>query len=602
MIDQGGRDTPSAGSDEVLAWRAGLRIGDYRLLDTLGKGAMGVVFLAESITTHARHAIKTIPESADAGLAERLEREGEAIARVDAHPNVVRVHALGRAHGRLYLVMDLATGGDLQARVAKGPLPPLEAARIARDLARGLAFMHSKGIIHRDLKPSNVLFDEEGTPKLADFGLARIMGASRLTRTNELIGTPAFMAPEQVVGGREAVGPWSDVYGLGGVLHYALTGETLFQGSVVTDFLAKVVNEPARPPSAKRPGIPPALDALCLRALAKEPGARPTATELAEALDQLVAERGARPRARVSRRLLAGAAATLLVAVSAAFAAGAFIFPGEPAPRIEAASTPPRVPPKPKPPRKLAWTLSPGDAFESRLHVEWKRVPWEGSRTFTLSWRVASIERNGVLRLEATIVALAVHVSCDEKPVESYDSKEGAGTSPFDAAIGKSFDVLIAPLSGQVRRVRGPAAIGRSIERLAGERGDELLLYVALKNDSEMTYDLETLLDLAPPGGATAPSTWSFEHPPRADWPCDVQIPLAFKAAEPSADGEVRIEWQGSGTLRDGGRHELHGQADLGPARPRHARVSEVTDVRDGARPELLGSWQIVYEWTELAR
>src|SRR5690606_8660426 len=153
-----------------------------------------------------------------------FRREGRAQAAADAHPNVVRVHASEEQDGVLYLAMDLAAGGDLARRIARGPLPPPEAARLVRDLARGLAPVPAAGVLHRDIKPENVLFDEQGTPKLVDFGLAHVAGEATLTRSNAFLGTPAAMAPEQAAGTPREVDERTDVYGLGVVLYQCLTG------------------------------------------------------------------------------------------------------------------------------------------------------------------------------------------------------------------------------------------------------------------------------------------------------------------------------------------------------------------------------------------
>ena len=622
----------SLGSGDVLVWREGLRIGDFRLLDRLGAGGMGVVFLAEHVKTQARYAIKTLPESADPGLVERLKREGEALAQVDAHPNVVRVHALGTAYGRLYLVMDLAAGGSLEARVkSKGLLDPVEAASIVRDLAQGLAFMHSKGVVHRDLKPSNVLFDESGTPKLVDFGLARQAGATRLTRTDELIGTPAFMAPEQVLADRGKIGPASDVYGLGGVLHYALTGEAPFSGATLVDLMTKVVTVAAPPPGARRPGIPPELDALCLRALEKDPAARPTADEVAKALDLLAGARASRKIKRRSPSILIAAGVVLglglpTVAFFLARPGPPPASPPEPSRTDEPAkveTAPAQVPPKPKAPRKVGWVISPGETFRSRMDIVWKMGGMEGSTTLTLSWRVASVDPDGAT-LAATIEALVLHRLVDEKELRAfmgsrrrdprfdpsdflrpfeYDSKDAAGDKPFDVAIGKSFDVIMDPVSGQVRsaHIEGirdavMAKVTDPMERWG------YAMNAALRDDGEMTYSLETLLHVAPGGGTTAPSSWSFEHPQRHDRGRErgAPLPLDFKAEEPSTKDEVRIGWKGTATDANGSTHTLEGQAELGSARVKHAHVVEVSGMsaEDGATRNL----RATYDWTELAR
>lgn len=195
----------ASGRYDAEAWRPGAIVGGLRLERQLGRGAMGMVFVAVDPDTGARRAIKTVLGS-DPAVQERFRREGEAQARVDAHPNVVRVHSMGEHARRPYLVLELVEGESLSDLVhVRGPMPPSDAAALGAGVARGLAHLHSRGVLHRDLKPANVLVDGDGTPRLADFGLARVAGTTRMTLTGELIGTPAYMAPEQALGRNDRI-------------------------------------------------------------------------------------------------------------------------------------------------------------------------------------------------------------------------------------------------------------------------------------------------------------------------------------------------------------------------------------------------------------
>lgn len=295
-------------------WKPGLAVDGLVIDRELGSGGMGAVYVAQDSQTGARYAVKTLHPGAGPEEMLRFKREGEAQAAVDRHPNVVRVHRVGHGAGRSYLVMDLAAGGDLQSRLKMGPLEPRVAATLARDLARGLAHVHRHGVLHRDLKPANVVFGDRDEPKLMDFGLARLEGAETLTQSGTILGTPGYMAPEQVDGKLGAVTATADVYGLGAVLYHCLTGRAPFSGSLYATLLA-VLNAPPTPPGHLVPQIPPGLEAICLRALGKGPGERPpNADALADELDSFLSS-PARPRTLSPLRV--GAVAALILIVGA---------------------------------------------------------------------------------------------------------------------------------------------------------------------------------------------------------------------------------------------------------------------------------------------
>ena len=262
-------------------------LGPYRLLERLGQGGMGEVYLAEHAQTRARFALKLLSGGLDEDELARFEREAQAMAAVDGHPYLVRVHAFGREGARAYLVQQLIEGRDLaRALQERGRLPPAEAAALVAQVARGVSHAHQRGVLHRDLKPANVLLDRRGQPKVTDFGLAHVEGATTLTRTGEVLGTPVYMAPEQARA--EPCDERTDVYGLGALLFACLTGRPPLEGrGSVLATLDAVASEPPAPPSSLEPGVPPWLDELCLRALSKEPAQRyPSARALAEALER----------------------------------------------------------------------------------------------------------------------------------------------------------------------------------------------------------------------------------------------------------------------------------------------------------------------------
>src|SRR5262249_41296855 len=148
---------------------------------------------------------------------------------------------------------------------ADGPLPPRRLAALVRDLARALAVAHARGILHRDLKPANVMLSERGQPVVVDFGLARLPNAGGLTREGQLLGTPAYMAPEQIVGDLQRLGPATDVYGLGALLYEGLTGRPPYTGPI-SEVMRQALTQSPAPPSTVRPGLDPNLEAICLKA------------------------------------------------------------------------------------------------------------------------------------------------------------------------------------------------------------------------------------------------------------------------------------------------------------------------------------------------
>ncbi|MCO5167603.1 MAG: serine/threonine protein kinase [Planctomycetes bacterium] len=330
----------------------GQRVGPFLLLRELGRGAMGVVFEARHVDLGREVALKL--RLAPAGVDERDERrflvEAQAAARL-RHPGIVAVHEVGRDEaGRAWIAMDLVEGAPLDAALRRGPLPVERAARLALGIARALEHAHAHGVLHRDLKPANVLVRPDDAPLVMDFGLARLTeGADALTRTGELLGTPAYMAPEQADGQR--VDARADVWSLGATLYHLLTGAPPFEGASVIMVLHAALTAPVPSPRARRPEVPPALEAIVLRCLARPPEQRyPSAAAVAADLERFLrgdapADAGRAPcRGRRTAALgaLAGLAALTL----------AWLLTRAPPPRAE----PGPPPPPPEPAREQAPT------------------------------------------------------------------------------------------------------------------------------------------------------------------------------------------------------------------------------------------------------
>jgi serine/threonine protein kinase len=219
-----------------------IRISGYEILGELGRGGMGVVYKARHLKLKRLVALKMIvgADYVSADQTERFRREAEAVARLQ-HPNIVQIYEVGQRGGRPYISLEYVDGGSLADKLRGTPLPPAEAARVVETLARAVHAAHQRGIVHRDLKPANVLLTADGTPKIADFGLAKETDTSS-SRTQEgtVVGTPSYMAPEQASGEVKAVGPAADTYALGAILYETLTGRPPFKGVTSLDTIMQV--------------------------------------------------------------------------------------------------------------------------------------------------------------------------------------------------------------------------------------------------------------------------------------------------------------------------------------------------------------------------
>ena len=272
---------PSAAAADTRADAA--RFGRYVLIDEIARGGMGVVYRARQHGLDRVVALKMIlGVGVDGDTVRRFLLEAQSAAALD-HPNVVPVYDSGEIDAKPYFTMAFIDGPNLRSYVdARGVLPIEETARLFTQIVAGVGHAHRHGIIHRDLKPANVLIDKDGRPRVTDFGLAKRSAANtQLTATGQVVGTPAYMAPEQARDSKD-VGPPADVYALGAILYFLLTGRPPFEGEGVTDLLIKVVTETPIVPRVFNTAIPSEIEALCLRCLSKSAADRPAdATELA---------------------------------------------------------------------------------------------------------------------------------------------------------------------------------------------------------------------------------------------------------------------------------------------------------------------------------
>jgi len=254
----------------------------YAIIAELGRGGLGVVYLARQIRLNRLCALKMIlaGEHATPESVARFYAEAAAVARM-RHPNIVQIYSIGEHEGRPYLELEYVSGGSLAERLKGSPRPPAYAAWLVEILARAIHEAHHRGIVHRDLKPANVLIAYDETPMIGDFGLAKALDVeASLTQAQAIVGTPAYMAPEQAEGESLELGPAADIYSLGVILYELLTGRPPFQAATVLEILGKVKSAEPVAPSRLRPGVPRDLETICLVCLRKEPRRRYASAEV----------------------------------------------------------------------------------------------------------------------------------------------------------------------------------------------------------------------------------------------------------------------------------------------------------------------------------
>jgi len=247
-------------------------LGRYEILAELGKGAMGVVYRANDPLLSRTVAVKTVNISDNdpkekAEYESRFNQEAKAAGGLN-HPNIVTIYDIGKTGNVAYMAMELLEGSELRTLLSNGR--PIEAARaveIAAQVAEGLAYAHQHGVVHRDVKPANIMILSSGPAKITDFGIARMRQAEVKTQTGIVMGSPRYMAPEQVAGKRAE--PRSDIFSLGAILYEMLTGKPAFTGEDVTSVMFQILNVAPPPPSSVNPGVPAVLDFIVAKALAK---------------------------------------------------------------------------------------------------------------------------------------------------------------------------------------------------------------------------------------------------------------------------------------------------------------------------------------------
>src|SRR2546430_134067 len=291
-LDELSRDNakPTSGVKEAVRAATMLgELGDYELLEEVGRGGQGVVFRARQKSLNRTVALKVISLGQWASKAhlKRFRLEAEAAARLE-HPGIVPIHEVGERDGSCYFSMKFVEGGQLDEVIGQAPMSIRHAAELIAKVARTVHYAHEHGILHRDIKPGNILLDTKGEAHLTDFGLARLVESeSSVTHTLDVLGTPSYMAPEQAMGNNAAVSSVTDIYGLGAVLYQLLTGQPPFAGGATYETIKLLLDTEPRQPRLLNPKIDRDLSTICLKCLEKDPKRRySSALALAEDLER----------------------------------------------------------------------------------------------------------------------------------------------------------------------------------------------------------------------------------------------------------------------------------------------------------------------------
>ncbi|HYG76825.1 MAG TPA: serine/threonine-protein kinase [Planctomycetota bacterium] len=289
---------PHSSGAEAPVLPAILRVGEYDLIREIARGGMGVVYEARHTQLQRTVAMKMILSGQFAGSNQliRFRTEAEAAANLD-HPHIVPIYEIGSYEGKPFFTMKLLSGGSVAQKIGEYSKDPRRTAALMLKVSRAVHFAHQRGILHRDLKPENILLDDSGEPAVADFGLAKRVDESPaepgtgpsqgVTQSGSVIGTPAYMAPEQAAGNNKRITVAADVYSLGAILYELLTGRPPFSGKSLLDLLMKVQTEPPEPPRKVNPKADTGLELICLKCLEKDPAQRYVSAEaLAQDLER----------------------------------------------------------------------------------------------------------------------------------------------------------------------------------------------------------------------------------------------------------------------------------------------------------------------------
>lgn len=440
------------------------RVAHYELVAPIARGGFGEVFEARDVRTGEAVALKVVATAAPEAAA-RFAREAHIAASL-RHPGVVSVVAHGRLdHGASWIAMERLRGADLRARLARGTLPPRDAAAVALGACAGLAYAHGLGVVHRDVKPGNLFLcdDDPGRVKLLDFGLARRADEDSLTASGALLGTLAYASPEQVRDAR-VVGPATDVWGLGVTLFESLAGRLPFHATHEAGLLYQIAFASPEPLGVAAPSAPRGLVALVERMMSRDPSARPSAAAAAEALHGLLADgslevaatddaQGEPPddaRSRERRLVCVAYARTL---------------DGGPTPREVAEEF-------------RAWGAETVTHFDGAVEARFGVDRWQGDEPARAVWVAWSLRRDGL--------STAVATDADDAPRAARDGATASGVYLDENTAALVRDAFaVGTASGGVARVEGVAALGPSGRPWVGRAAELALLVDAAQQAAE---------------------------------------------------------------------------------------------------------------------
>ena len=417
----------------------GQTISHYKILSELGRGGMGVVYKAEDTKLERPVALKFLAAHAieDPENRARFLREAKAAARLD-HPNICPIHEIDEADGQTFLAMAYLEGQTLKDKIAERPLKLDEALDIAVQIAQGLKAAHEKEVTHRDIKPANLMLTKEGQVRIMDFGLAQLAEGSKLTKTRTLLGTPAYMSPEQTQ--RSPTDRRTDVWSLGVVIYEMVTGRLPFEGEREQAVLYAIANEEAEPITALRVGVPTELDRLVGKAMAKSADERyQHVDEMLVDLQSLRKERESRASRQAPAALVRGRRAgwyVALAAVGVAMIAAAGVWLGVWGPTG-------REPQAPL--RSVPLTSDPGSERHPTFSPEGNQVAfdWDGENRDNTDIYVKLVTGGRPLRL-------TTNPAVDSGPAWSPD---GSQIAFLRRSEGRAGIFLVPPIGGSERKL-----------------------------------------------------------------------------------------------------------------------------------------------------